>query len=448
MAKMRSFLTTPSDARRIPGAGLVARLLVPVLLAWLSGCASYGDWVGQMERQIAAGNAEAAMQVLERHSGEEGRDAVLYQLNRGMLLRLQDDPAASVAAFQTAKGLIDQLLAVSVSEQAGAFAVNDAQRSYIGEPYERAFIHFYAALGYLEQGDRDSARVEMLQLDLLLRGLEREDIVGTALPRYLSALVFEANGEWSDALIAARKAYEAYRAYPAASSLKPPRTLVRDLIRLSNRMGLEDEAARYRAEAGLDAERRPKDGASLVVLLHSGLAPVKREGGVTVPTTAGRLVSVSLPHYPPPRRPRIAGARVAMDGASARTEAAENIDAAARAALDAQSGAILARTVARAAVKHEASRRAGQENELAGLIVNLAGLVSERADTRSWTTLPHTIHLARLEVPSGQYQARIELFDGSGATVEVIDHPIDLRPGELSILSVHRIHPADVAAPN
>lgn len=431
-------------------SGLLVRLLAPVLLALLGGCATYGDWVGQMERQIAAGNAQGAMQVLDSHSSAEGNDAVLHQLNRGMLLRLNDDPAASVAAFQTAKELIDELLAVSVSEQASALAVNDAQRSYVGEPYERAFLHFYAALGYLEQGDRDSARVEMLQLDLLLRGLEKEDIVGTALPRYLSALVFEANGEWSDALIAARKAYEAYRAYPANAGVRPPRSLLRDLVRLSIRLGLAEEAAQYSTElGGSEAQRNPTaDGASLVVLLHSGLAPTKREVGLTVPTTAGRLVSVSMPTYPPPRRPRITAARVMVDGVWARTEAAENIDAAARAALEARSGAMLARTVARAALKHEASRRAGQENELAGLIVNLAGLVSERADTRSWTTLPHTIHLARLELPPGRYHARIEMLDATGATIEVVDHPIELRPGDLRIVSLHRIHPTDVSAVN
>lgn len=445
---MRFLQKSPVGMPRPSGAGL-ARLLMPALLATISGCASYGDWVGQMERQIAAGNAEGAMQVLEQHSAEQGRDAVLYRLNRGMLLRLQDDPAASVVAFQGAKALIDDLLAVSVSEQAGALAINDARRSYIGAPYERAFLHFYAALGFLEQGDRASARVEMLQLDVLLRGLERDGvIVGTALPRYLSALVFEANGEWSDALIAARKAYEGYRAYPAGWSLQPPRALGRDLVRLSARLGLDEEAARYRAEFGLDDEagRRSGSSASLVLLLHSGLAPVKQEGGVTVPTAAGRLVSVSMPHYPPPRRPRIAGARVVLDGASARLDAAENIDAAARAALETQRGAVLARTVARAALKHEASRQAGQENELAGFIINIAGLVSERADTRSWTTLPHAIYLARLEVPSGQHTARIELLDASGAAVEVVDHPIDLMPGELRMLSVHRIHPADVAS--
>lgn len=422
-------------------------LLLPLLLAALSGCATYGDWVGQMERRIAAGDTEGAMQVLERHSAEQGRDAVLYRLNRGMLERLRSEPAASVAAFEDAKARIDALLAVSVSEQAGALAVNDTGRSYVGEPYERAFLHVYAALGFLDQGDHIGARVEMLQLDVLLRGWEEDGvIVGTALPRYLSALVFEANGEWDDALIACRKAYETYRAYPKGVGPAPPRALGRDLVRLAERLGLEEEAARYRAEFGLEEDvRLPPGSASLVVLLHSGLAPVKREAGVTVPTPSARLVSVSMPYYPPPRRPRFAGARVSVERMSAGSEAAENIDAAARAALEAQRGAILARTAARAVLKHEASRQVGRENELAGLLVNIAGLVSERADTRSWTTLPHSIHLARLAVPAGRHIARIELRDAGGAVIEVVDHPIDLAPAELAVLSLHRIHPADVS---
>lgn len=448
---MRRFADMPVRRPRSPVRRIVATarwlLLLSLLPAMLPGCATYGDWVGQMERRIAAGDAEGAMQVLERHSAERDRDAVLYRLNRGMLLRFRNEPAASVAVFEDAKAQIDALLAVSISEQASALAVNDASRSYTGERYERGFLHVYAALGFLEQGDRIGARVEMLQLEVLLRGWEREGvIVGTALPRYLSALVFEANGDWNDALIACRKAYETYLAYPAGSGPAPPRALGRDLVRLAERLGLEEEATRYRAAFGLAEDLRlPPGSASLVVLLHSGLAPVKREGGVTVPTPAGRLISVSMPYYLPPRQPRFAGARVSVDRLSVGSEAAESIDAAARAALEAQSGAILARTVARATLKYQASRQVGQENELAGLLVNIAGLVSERADTRSWTTLPHSIHLARLAVPAGPHVARIELRDAGGAVLEIVDHPIDLAPAELAVLSLHRVHPADVS---
>ncbi|MDR2877549.1 MAG: hypothetical protein LBV36_05870 [Chromatiales bacterium] len=414
----------------------------------LSGCATYGDWATQMEGRIVAQDIPGALQVLEKRAGNRERDAVLFQLNRGMLLRLKEDLPASEEAFEQAKAQIEAVLAVSVSEQAGALAINDAQRSYTGEPYERAFLHFYAALNYLEQRRRDDARVEMLQLDVLLGSLNGgKPFAGAALPRYLSGMVFEAGGEWSDAMIAYRKAYEIYHSYPAGA-VTVPRALGLDLVRLATRLALNDEAARYRKEFGLgEVQLRPRvpGEAELIVLLHSGLAPVMRESSVTVPTSAGRLVSISMPFYDQKRRPQIAAAAVTVDGAAARTELAEDIDAAARAALEARRGAIIARTAGRAVVKHEASRQVARENELVGLAVNIAGLITERADTRSWSTLPGNIDMLRLPIPAGEHTARIELLDRQGAVVETFSYPLTLGAGELHFVSLHRVLPADIS---
>lgn len=419
-------------------------LLIPALL--LSACVGYTDWVGRMEQDIARQDATAALQVLERHADGRGKDATLYHLNRGMLLRMQGELVASTESFEQAKTAIDALLAVSVSEQAGALAINDAQRSYVGEPFERAFLHVYAALNFLELGSPDEARVEMLQLDVLLSDLERDgELAGTALPRYFAGLVFESRGEWSDAMIAYRKAYEVYRAHPLASGAGVPSTLGRDLMRLAARLGLNEELARYRAEfAAVGEGDVPRAGeAELIFLLHSGLAPVKQETGMVAPTPSGRLISVSMPYYQS-RQPALTTARVSADGHAAQTVLVEDIDAAARAALERRSGAILARTVARAAVKHEASRQAGRENELAGLVLNIAGLISERADTRSWSTLPNRIYLARLAVPAGRRDVQVDLVDRQGGIAESRTYPLDLAPGEKRFLSLHRVTPADL----
>src|SRR5690606_14309472 len=101
-------------------------------------------------------------------AGGQARDAVLYDLNRAMLLRMAGDYGQSNAAFEQAKDAIDRLDAVSVREQAGALAVNDMLRSYTGAPYERVLLHVYAALNYLALDRPDDARVEILQLDVLL----------------------------------------------------------------------------------------------------------------------------------------------------------------------------------------------------------------------------------------------------------------------------------------
>jgi hypothetical protein len=256
-------------------------------------------------------------------------------------------------------------------------------------------------------------------------------------------MVFESLGETSDAMIAYRSAYEIYRRYPARFGVAVPRYLVRDLVRLGERLGLDDEADRYRREFNLsDAELTPRPGQGEVILVFdSGLAPIKQESNVVVPTTSGRLIAVSMPYYVS-RRPAVTGATLSADGAAtAHTALVEDVDAAAVATLEQERPAILARTVARAIVKNDVSRRVSKDNELLGAVVNIAGVVTERADTRSWSTLPNRIYVARLPLEPGKHSIRVQF---SGRAEPVRDFPIELGPGDKRFVFVSKVTPQDL----
>lgn len=415
------------------------------LVFLVCACATYGDWVMQMETRIANDEPQAAQQILEQQAGKRGRDVVLLLLNRAMLLRMEGDYQGSTAAFEQAKTIIDELLAVSVTEQAGALAINETMGSYVGEPFERVYIHVFEALNYLESGEPDRARVEALQLDVLLGELDSdEDFQGSALALWLSGMIFETLGEPDDALIAYRKALQAYRGYPDSIDIGVPNALGRDLVRLSGRLGL-DEERRYREQFGIDDESLPPgpDQGEIILLLLSGLAPVKQETGVTLPTGDGRLVRVSMPYYLS-RRPWTTGATIRSGEEAERTELAEDLNAIAVYTLEQRKPAILARAVARAVVKDQATRAAGNENQVLGLFVNIAGLISERADTRSWTTLPNQIDVARLPLAGGEHVVEIELFNRQGGIDSRRQFRITLDPGERHFVAIHRVTPQDL----
>jgi hypothetical protein len=418
------------------------RLTIVTLIAALSGCATYGDWVGEMERQIAARDIAGALHTLDERAGGRARDAVLYDLNRAQLLRMGGDYARSNAAFERAKDAIERLDAVSVSEQSGALVVNDMLRSYAAAPYERVLLHAYAALNYLELERPDAARVEILQLDVLL-GQEEGARGAEGFSRYLSGMIFEALGQHDDAMIAYRQAYAAYRA--AAAGGMPP-SLGRDLVRSAARVGgLQDELQLYRAEFGLAEETpgpRGEEG-ELIFLLHSGLAPVKRDYAVAAATQEGRLVTVSMPYYES-RVPRVTGARLSDGGTVATTELVADVAAVAMTTLEREKPLILARAIARAAIKHEASEKADQENDALGVMVNIAGVVSERADTRSWSTLPNRIYLARLPLAPGRHEVRVELADGYAGVAAARDYVVELAPGEKRFISLHWVTAGDL----
>ncbi|HHH35533.1 MAG TPA: hypothetical protein ENK48_01730 [Gammaproteobacteria bacterium] len=406
---------------------------------WLQGCASYGDWVEQMEHRLADGDYPAALAVLEQE-GRAGRDALLYLLNRGLLLRMAGDLRGSNAAFEAAKTRMDYLDTLSLSEQAGALAVNELARSYTAEDYERMLVYVFEALNYLELGEAQEARVELMQLD---EWMTRRGEEAGAFGRYFSGLVFQALGEWDQALVAYRKAYRAYQDYPPGAGVTMPATLEDALLTTSARLGLRDEAARYRADFGHGARETDEAGAEVVFILCSGLAPVKHESRIDAVTKEGILVTVALPYYED-RRPHVEGAVLTGDGRHARAEMVEDINALAMDALARARPVMLARALARAALKAVAVEKTDEKDEGLGFLANVVSVMSERADTRSWSLLPNRIYLLRLPLPAGSHELRLRLQDGAGRLVASRDYALTLKAGEMRFLGLHWVDDEDV----
>ncbi len=407
----------------------------------VGGCATYSSSFGVIERDLSTGQYDAALQHIEKQSASS-TDRALNLLNKGMVLRMKRDFSGSNLALEAAKAEMERLYAVSVSENALSFIVNDATVSYAGDDYEQVLVHLYLALNYLELGQPDAARVEALQVDIKLRELGENipdsKFTEDAFSRYLTGIIYEQSGEWSDALIAYRKAYQAYKKYQINHGMAMPTQLKHDLLRLARRVGLADEVAQYKKEFGIDLPpdqgKSPEQG-ELVFVFNNGLAPIKREQAVILPDpTSGILVRIALPHYES-RPNNVVSARVTASGKQVTTELMQDVDAIARHSLDARMAAITARTLVRAAAKIMASkkarREAGNRNNsndaplglLGALAVQVAAVVTERADTRSWLTLPRNIQLARLPLPPGSYTIKVELLGTDGQIMASSEYP-------------------------
>jgi hypothetical protein len=442
-----------------------AKLIFPLatLALLCSGCASYSDSFSVIESDMAAQRFGAALETLERQRHPK-RDQLLYLLNKAMLERMNGDYAASNRTFEVAKSRMEELRGLSLREQGQSLLINDATRSYAGEEFEQVLVHLYMALNYLQLGERIDARVEALQVDERLREITQRlpdnRYTEDALARYLTGMIYEELGERSDAMIAYRKAYEAYRRYGQNYSVAVPESLKRDLLRLSQQMGLTEELRQYkkefRIEHWMSADELAEQG-ELIFLLHNGLAPIRREHAVTVPDPAsGHFVRIALPYYESRPTP-VDGARVTAGGTSASAEVAEDIRAIALKDLETKMPAITARALARVVVKAQmakaARENARQQNQnnagaaVAAMAVEIAGLVTERADTRSWLTLPSRIHLARLPLPPGTYTVKVDLLGDDGQIVSTQEYAnMDIRRGAKTWLSPHWI-PSTVTPP-
>lgn len=424
------------------GCQASCRVVLILGTAVLAGCASYSDSFGVIERNLSTRQYDSALQEIEKQSGSK-KDRALYLLNKGMVLRMKRDFAGSNRALEAAKGEMERLYAASVSENALSFVVNDATVNYAGDDYEQVLVHLYMAFNYLELGQRNDARVEALQVDIKLREIGEKipenKFTEDALSRYLTGMVYEELGEWSDALIAYRKSYEAYKKYQVNYGVSLPDMLKHDLLRLAQRQGLVDEVAQYSKEFGIEsqpmASSQPELEGELVFVLNNGLAPIKREKnvGTLAPTVVVNtskpheqvtsalpvLITIALPYYES-RPNNVLSARVSVSGKQVATQMMENIDAIARASLDSRMPAITARSIARAMSKiaiQESVDRVGRnrDNDLAvellsSLFVRVAAVATERADTRSWLTLPANVQLARISLPPGRYDVSVELL--------------------------------------
>lgn len=422
------------------------RFMFGLFLLILAGCASHSSRFAPIATDLADNNIDHALELLDQEN-PPSRDQLLWLMNHGMLLRLKGDYGASNQEFEAAKRLVEQLDALSLREQTLALMINDTTRSYAGAPYEQVLLNVYSALNYLDLGELDNARVEILQVDLRLAELADREIGALSetdpLASYLSGIIYESGGEYSDAMIAYRRAYQAYQEHGEHYPLQVPDQLKVDLLRSSERIGLTDENRRYQELFGISswqtAEALQQQG-ELIFLFHNGLAPVKIERSATFPIIGkGQLVSIALPEYLR-RQPGFSSARLLVNGQEIETVPVENIEELAIAELSRNMPTIVVRTVARAALKYQTSHEVGKQNSLAGLVLNITNVLTERADTRSWLSLPADIQMARVPLSPGEYDLDVELLDMGGQIVQRINYPaVILRAGKKTFLSCRRI---------
>lgn len=435
----------------------IALVLGIAMLA--NGCATHSSSFAAVERNLVSRQYDAALQNIEKRAADK-KDLVLYYLDKGMVLRMKRDFAASNVAFEAAKSEMDKLYAASVSENALSVMVNDSTVSYSGDNYERILLHMYMALNFLELGDPGSARVEALQVDAKMREFAEKVTdakhVEDAFTLYLTGMIYEDRGEWSDAMISYRNAYKVYKKYEANYGLGMPSSLKTDLLRMARQVGLSDEYRKFKDEFGMDvpSEKSVKDQGELIFVLNNGLAPIKREKAInSLDAKSGSMVRIALPYYES-RKNNIVAARITINERQAVTEMAENIDAVAKKNLDGSMPAIIARSVARAVIKAAANKRArelarnnGNNNNndalvgmFGALALQVATVATERADTRSWLTLPGNIQLVRMPLAAGNYEVKVEMLGAGNMVMATQNYPnITVSRGHKTFLTHHSV---------
>ena len=429
------------------------------LLFFLSACTSVNHHYIKVDARLAQQEYLEADGLIERQKPKYGqRNAVLYYLDRAMVLHLAGRYTESNVFLARAEARIDELYTKSVTTETGAMLTNDNLLPYEGEDFEKVMINVIAALNYVFLEEWDEALVEARKVDHKLnlfndryenKNIYKED----AFARYLSGILYETQGELNDAFIAYRKAYETYQDYEKQYRTPLPPPLPRDLLRVTAALGLTEEHQYYRDKfpnTNWVPQKKLDQQSELIFISYDGRSPRKGEFFIDVPIPDGQkgvyILQVAFPRFVPqptnlsPAEVHIVGIKGAV--ASQRTFLVQDITAIAKKDLKDRIGRITAKAVARATAKYVAAReirkKAG-DDPLARLLTdvgtNIYSIVSERADKRSWRTLPGKIRMVRLSVPPGSYTVAVEYYTLDRRFIMRKTYDVTLKAGEKKFLS-------------
>ncbi|MGA2786851.1 MAG: hypothetical protein ABSF60_04935 [Verrucomicrobiota bacterium] len=147
--------------------GIQPFLFAAVIGLLATGCKTYEqqNHVIQYWHQGNMTNAVAeATKMADQNA--KNKDAIIWRLEQGAVLRGAGKYDESNKAFDQVQDRIDQYsqeAKVRVGQEAGALLSNQANLAYEGRSYDGVMLNTYKALNYLQLGEPDKARVELIR---------------------------------------------------------------------------------------------------------------------------------------------------------------------------------------------------------------------------------------------------------------------------------------------
>ncbi|MCP1416432.1 hypothetical protein J3D47_000675 [Pseudomonas laurylsulfativorans] len=421
----------------------------------LSGCSAFRNYdseLAQTNQQLATGNVDAALTLLEKNNTGTDKD-LLYYFEKGELLRAKGDLSGSQIAWGSADQVVGawedsvKLDAAKYLAQFGSLVVNDKVRRYEGYDYEKVMLTTQMALNLLATNDFDGARTaikktherEAVIADLRdkeylkseeeaekqgvttqykdLQGypvasLDAPEVVGlknsyqSAFSHYLAGFVYEALGEKDLAAPGYRKAAE----------LRPNTPLLEQAL------------------VNLDKANGKDVDSDILIVVQSGLAPARDSIRVPLPLPISGNVVITPLSFPiiKPDTSTAALTQIGVDGQQLNLTQLNSTTAMSRRALRDDMPGIIVRTTVRAVSRGVMQKQLNETNPLAGLAVGITSAVLEGADTRTWRTLPDNTQVVRLRLKKGEHQITLPNIVG-GSVVKVT---VDQRYQVISLRAV------------
>lgn len=434
----------------------------------LSACATYYHANLEFNDEFERGDLRKALSTLRAKSSDaSGKKQFLYFVNNGLILSLIGEYKESNDYFEKAY-LFGEDYRINYLNEAVSYLSNPNFTTYRGEDHEHLILLYFKALNYLKLGQTEEALVECRRMDLRLKQLtdrydspnayRRDGFIHT-----LMGIIYDADRDYNNAFIAYRNALEVYEGdFTELFGVGAPQQLKEDALRTAFLAGMTDEYESIRMRYQLEPYIPPPvEGQQLVFFWHNGLTPVKAEWGVnfwitrrdniiwftnpelglSFPFDAGSydekdrrglvsmdVIRVAFPKYV--ERPvYFKSSTITLDGQRHPLQLMEDVSKVAFKCLDERMALEFSKALLRVAIKKLSEYEMRKSNRNMGDLMTIVNAITERADTRNWQTLPHSILYARIPLKPGRNEITFSLEPVYGSSQEHA-FTYDVKPGQ------------------
>jgi len=437
------------------------------ILFVLNACASYYQTHVDFNSEFEQGDLSRALETLSRFDKEaESKTRFIYFSTSGLLLSVLGKYEESNEYFEKAF-LFGEDYRINYVNEAASYLTNPNVTLYRGEDHEHLMVLYFKAINFLKMGKPEDALVECRRLNIRLNQLgdkyiSAEKLQRSAFIHTLMGIIYQSVKDYNNAFIAYRNALEVYENdYARMFGLTAPMQLKKDLLESAWRTGFQDEFENFRNKFEMPDYVVGETTADLLFFWHNGLAPVKGEWGINFFIAPGpdnhmiftnpelglsfpfkvddekersdlsrlEIFRVAFPKYI--ERPMYFQSGSLENGSATYTlELAEDVNKVAFYSLNQRMLQEFAKGLLRAALKKTTEQALRKKDDRLGALLGLVNAITEKADTRNWQTLPHSIYYSRLPLTEGKNDVKLSLLSQSGRDSTTYNFTYQVKPGQ------------------
>ena len=429
--------------------GLAASLVVALAMLSNTGCQTYNQQNKGTPLWKNGKVTEAAAEFTKKaEKKKDNKDTVIWRLEQGTALRAAGKLQESLDAFEKAEDKMtsyEEKAKTRIGNEAGAMLSNQANLPYEGRDYDKVILSTYKALDYLQLGEFEKARPELLhayerqqdavennkkriekeEMEIKKAGEDQKNAKAKSStdqarqdPKFQAAL--DSNYAELDGLEAYVDYVNPFTVYldgvyffnfsTDGSDLEHARKSFERVLELSGENKFV-EADLESVEKALRGEAVPP---TTYVIFETGCAPWRGQIRIDIPLFFIGQGNVPYAGAAFPRLKMdtnyVSGLTVTVDGTDETTVTIASMDSVVGQSFKNELPTIITKTLLsttiKAAISYGINKGVSDQNEIAGIISKIVTGVGQAAmniaDTRTWTTLPKEFQVCRFPTPTNQ----------------------------------------------